>query len=102
MLVPTRETPISNEPVSCSSATPSKAKSASISDAGAKVRREGDYEAARRYDKNVKHIVETADIEQATYDEPAKQIRRSGVRDFGPTQAPSWPLRLVAASSWLR
>ena len=68
---------MSNKPVSGSSTTSSNAKSAPVPDAGAKVQGEGDYEAARRHDKDVEHFVETADIQQAAHNAAPKNAEEA-------------------------
>jgi hypothetical protein len=50
----------------------SKDQSVSGSESCGKVQGEGDYESARRYDKDVKRYVETADIDQAAHDAAPK------------------------------
>jgi hypothetical protein len=58
--------------------TPStRAPAAPAADAGSKIQGEGDYEAARRYDKDVKRFVETADIDKAAHDAAPKSAEQA-------------------------
>jgi hypothetical protein len=59
---------MANQSAPKTSQTPSQAPSAPVADTGARIQGEGDYEAARRYDKNVKRFVESADIDKAAHD----------------------------------